>query len=612
MADPVHADSQLELEVQIRLEEEIEREKMFLLNANELPVAAPAARSNAASLQQAQPIVPVPPAPVVVDATPVVGGALQPVEDAEMEAINRFLLPADNTARRRFLTWLPRAKWKQVVDRGSLVGANNPSAVLEKRMEIANGGPLIPPLDYYIEDNNLDFATGQRLRGLPPAVLRKVLAYGNVKACNDPAAVLGYRIEQLTRETEDEHRDALESMEKLARQVNDTQPRVRNDAFFSLPAPAPPALGTIAAASTAAFPQGAFSAHAGRLAPVVTTVTASKHEELLRDADEGDTDGFIPDSDTPIPHLSGAPVQAGTASQPLTISSNSSSQTSQASVPVIKVQTAFIPKASPNDAQPLRQLASEKLPELPEEYVQPKLHSPAQRVWTAKETKPAGVPVYNVDFLQEVRHIQDQQQAIRSKAQQTLPPPRFQASAPTRAVPVVNDKQPLVPSVNLQQAIELSRARKEREVNLARKRVAAPSDTVPRPAIPPSPKRRAPVRDTHTPEVSRDISEDQSADDIYRQPRIHSVATSSAAKRLRMDVNTAPAAGGVRMAVKQEIYDADEDVSIVSSLPPPPAIGPKRSKGAEGAPLYEPTVDDCYNVLSFVLQKSLEKQLVAS
>eukprot|EP01063_Lacrimia_lanifica_P001292 TRINITY_DN1063_c0_g1_i1.p1 TRINITY_DN1063_c0_g1~~TRINITY_DN1063_c0_g1_i1.p1 ORF type:complete len:583 (+),score=158.91 TRINITY_DN1063_c0_g1_i1:78-1826(+) len=114
------------------------------------------------------------------------------VELAELQA---FLDPVDAVSRHRFVDWFPKQLWRGVMGRGPLRGAHNPSAMLEKRMETANGGPLLPPLEWYCRHNALGGAEEALLRRQPPQVLRKVLELGNVHTAACPAQVIAWRVD---------------------------------------------------------------------------------------------------------------------------------------------------------------------------------------------------------------------------------------------------------------------------------------------------------------------------------------------------------------------------------------------------------------------------------
>eukprot|EP01060_Flectonema_neradi_P004497 TRINITY_DN12909_c0_g1_i1.p1 TRINITY_DN12909_c0_g1~~TRINITY_DN12909_c0_g1_i1.p1 ORF type:complete len:388 (+),score=110.59 TRINITY_DN12909_c0_g1_i1:95-1258(+) len=157
---------------------------------------------------------------------------------------SEFLRTVDEKSKMRFLNWLPRELKQQVMARGSLHGAANPSAALEYRMEIAAGGPLIPPLEHFLKAHQLGDDISAQLRALPDQTQAAIIGRGGFKSNETQQAkerILYYRISAEKSKEAARFKEEYRKLLQRAEEVGDIvfrDPRKRADSGFAkLPQP---------------------------------------------------------------------------------------------------------------------------------------------------------------------------------------------------------------------------------------------------------------------------------------------------------------------------------------------------------------------------------------
>ena len=166
------------------------------------------------------------------------------LEDDEIPSeFQDFLKLVDDKSRMRFLNWLPRDQKYQVMARGSLQGTANPSATLEYRMEIAVGGPLIPPLEHFLKAHQLSDDMAQQLRALPDQTQAAVIGRGGFKVDESQDTKDRIMTSRISSEKVKEATRFKEEYQKLIRRAEEVgdivfrEPRKRASSFSGLPEP---------------------------------------------------------------------------------------------------------------------------------------------------------------------------------------------------------------------------------------------------------------------------------------------------------------------------------------------------------------------------------------
>ena len=142
-------------------------------------------------------------------------------------AEKQILRQVDHTAKLRYLTLLPVRLRHVVIARGDLSGTGNPSAVFEKRMEMANGGPLVQTLESFAKMYNISEEDQRMLRCQPFEVQRGVIRMGGIADCWSHTLALQYRIQKISSELQQRQAVSLQDMTQLRRAFSSIAPPPR-------------------------------------------------------------------------------------------------------------------------------------------------------------------------------------------------------------------------------------------------------------------------------------------------------------------------------------------------------------------------------------------------